>query len=165
MQARVHFAACTYFCSQPASPEHLRGTIAMGLLFRVKLSEDLVQRAAHTKELPFDIGMLISMRMAFGKVESANEWVMNQALEHNTHEASVSHIVKTAEAYRTAWILDRVQGNGSIVFGAGKLFEFALFVGALNDGQKMRSNLRPHRSLGVPVMLADLSVSQVWSNT
>jgi hypothetical protein len=92
-QATVRNVVCTYFCSQPTSPEHLRGTIAMGLLFRIKLGEDFVQRTAYTEELPFDIGMLISMWMAFGEVESANEWVMNQGLEHNTHETGVSHVV------------------------------------------------------------------------
>ena len=61
--------------------------------------------------------------MSFGEIEIPYEWIVNQSLEDDAHEARLAHVVKASEANGATGEKGRVVDDKFVLFGGGWIFE------------------------------------------
>ena len=91
----------------------MHSPVPLVLLLPQKFREDVVERATRA-----GLALAVARSVALGKVECADEGVVDDGLEDDGHEAGLAHVVEATEA------CDGARGGG----GVGGEEAFSVFV-------------------------------------
>ena len=92
----------------PAALQHVHGTVAFVLFLPEEVGEDVVEGAGGA-----GFALAVFFAVAFGEVEGADDWVVDQGLEDHGHEAGLAHVVEASQTCGGAWCGGGVVGYES----------------------------------------------------